>query len=271
MDTVAFSTFKAASKFPLGQIASFFNISRDAGWKEYIKISGDEIEKIFMYDTPEKSVYLYSYGCITFVNFSQEEIRIFFDYLNKLYVETDPSLTSQFNEAHAVKVNDDGTVSLWRDSDEIFEYSDIICDIVSSVLAKSTELYKIETELTKVLDEADKFIVYMSLGYLRANSRKVISTIAQCIRFKYRSIESVRILDRPPEFNRTIESREIFDSLSRFYELDDRYEVMTNRMGILDSVTGEYFEFRSQKSEQRLIFFELILLLFFPLFRILFE
>lgn len=268
MERVILYTYKAAAKLPLVQIASYFNLKLEAGWKEYIKIDSTEVEKLLKYASSNKAVYLYSYGCISFLNFSQEEIYIFLEYLRKIFVELDNKLISKFSETHVMKVENDVNIKLWEDAEETFQYQEYIYDIAAAVLAKSTELYKIETELSEVLDEAGKFITYLNKGYLRANTKKVISTIAKCTRFKYRSIENVRILDRPPEFNRTIESRQIFDTLSVFYELDERYAVLSNRMGILDSITGEYFSFRSKQSERRLLLFEVLLLCLFPLFHL---
>lgn len=260
-----FNTFKVATRLPLVQIASYFNLINDAGWKEYIKIGSDEIEKIFMYGSRNKSVYLYKYGCITFVNFKYHEIQYFFEYLNKIYVDLDNKLISKFSETHIMTVDKDGFVRLWEDSEEIYKINNTLLDIAATVLAKSTELYKIETELNSVLDESEQLIDYLNIGRLRANSKRVISIIARCTRFKYRSIESVRLLDRPPEFAKTIENRKVFDDLSTVYELNDRYTTMLSRTDILDSITEEYFSYKSSQSERRLLMFEIMLLAIFPL------
>lgn len=264
MNILMFNTFKVAMRLPLVQIASYFNIDKDA-WKEYIKIGSDDIEKIFMYGSMNKSVYLYKYGCITFVNFKYHEIQYFFEYLNKIYVELDNKLISKFSETHVMAVDDEGFVRLWEDAEEVHKLDGFLLDITATVLAKSTELYKIETELTKVLDEAEQLINYLNIGRLRANSRRVISIIAKCTRFKYRSIESVRLLDRPPEFTKTIETKKVFDELSAFFELNDRYTTMLSRTDVLDSITEEYFSYKSNQAERRLLMFEIALLAIFPI------
>lgn len=264
MNTIIFNTFKVATKLNLAQIATYFGLKKDAGWKEFITIKGDIIEKIFMYDSSDKSVYLYKYGCITFVNFKLHEIQHFFEYLTKIYVEIDNKLISKFTETHVMNVKED-LVKLWESSEEMHQYDEIIVDIVATVLSKSTEMNKIETELIKVLDDAGLLINYLNTGILRANSKKVISIIAQCTRFKYRTIESVRLLDRPAEFSKTIEIRKIFDDISNFFELDDRYATMSSRTDVLDSITKKYFDFKHKQSESRLLKFEILLLAIFPL------
>ena len=175
---------------------------------------------------------------------------------------------SRFNEFHGIDLSEDGDIKLWHESEEQFKYSGTIMDIAANILAKSTELNKIEAELKVVLDEADMFIRYLKNGKLRANTKKVVSIIGECVRFKYNTLESVRLLDRPPEFN-TIKTKKIFDIFSNYYELNERYDVLLNRINVLDSITEEYFSFRSNQSERRLILFEVFLLLLFPLMRLL--
>jgi uncharacterized Rmd1/YagE family protein len=264
MNVIMFNTFKVASRLPLVQVASYFNIKNDA-WKEYVKIDSEEIEKILKYVSSSKSVYLYKYGCITFVNFKYHEIQQFFEYLNKIYVDLDNKLISKFSETHVMTVDNDGMVRLWEDAEELYPFNDTMVDTAATVLAKSTELHKIETELNNVLDEAENLINYLNIGRLRANSRKVISIIAQCTRFKYRSIESVRLLDRPPEVDKTIETKQVFNELSEFFELNDRYVTMQSRTDVLDSITAEYFSYKSDQAERRLLIFEIMLLAIFPL------
>lgn len=267
MENIIFNTYKVASKLPLLQIAPFFNIKLE-GWKEYIKLNKSDIERILKYSS-EKLIYLYKYGCITFVGFNQDEIHMFLDYFRNSFVELDNRLITLYNESHTMTISDDGYIKLWHESEQQFKYNEIIIDIVANIIAKSTELNKIEAELKVVLDEADLFIGYLKKGRLRANTKKVVSTIAECIRFKYNTIESVRLLDRPPEFNNTIRTRKIFDIFSDYYELTDRYDVLSNRTNVLDSITEEYFDFRSNQSERRLILFEVLLLLLFPLMHLL--
>lgn len=266
MERIMLNTYKISSRLPLIQIASFFNLKLE-GWKEYIKLNKNDIEKILKYSS-EKTVYLYRYGCITFVGFNQDEIYVFLEYLRNSFDELDNRLMTLYNEFQEIDISEDGYIKLWHEAEEQFKYSETIVDIAANILAKSTELNKIESELKVVLDEADMFIGYLKNGKLRANTKKVVSIIGECVRFKYNTLESVRLLDRPPEFN-TIRTKKIFDIFSGYYELNERYDVLSNRINVLDSITEEYFSFRSNQSERRLILFEVFLLLLFPLIRLL--
>ncbi|MDP4128234.1 MAG: RMD1 family protein [Bacillota bacterium] len=269
MERIILNTYKVATRLPLVQIATVVNLKKAAGRKEYIKFDRAEIEKILNYDSGEKAVYLYKYGCTTFLNFNQDEISILLDYLGTLFIDLDYKLLSKFKENHEMILSSDGYVNLWECDEAEFPYQQHVDDIAATVLAKSTELYKIETELSEVLDEAGTFIRQLNKGYLRANSKKVASILAKSIRFRYRSIESVRLLDRPSEFKKTFESRQLFDKMSEYFELHERYAVISNQMNILDSIMGEYLSFGSKQSEHRLLLFEILLLASFPLLHIL--
>lgn len=269
MDKIMFYTFKAAFKLPLVQIASFFNIKFDAAWKGYLKLDESVIEKIFMYSS-KKSVYLYKHGCITFVNFNQDEIHYLLGYLRKLYVEIDDRLMYRYYESHDIFITNQGSIKLWNESDSQYNYSAEIIDAVATILAKSVELNKIENELSQLMDDADIFIANLKIGRYRANNKKIISTVLECNRFKINTIESVRLLDRPPEFSKTIELREVYDVFSDYFELNDRYLNLSNRINVLDSILEEYFDFRNNESQHRLLLFEIMLLAIFPLMHILF-
>jgi len=269
MERIILNTYKVATRLPLVRIASFINLRKDVGWKEYIKFNGTDVEKILKYDSANKAVYLYKYGCITFLNFNQDEISIFLEYLGTLFVDLDYKLLSKFNETHEMILSRGVRLNLWDGDEVIFDYHQQVDDIAAAVLAKSTELYKIETELSAVLDEAGKFISQLNKGFLWANTKKVSSTLAKSIRLKYRSIESVRLLDRPSEFSRTLELRQIFDRMSEYFELNERYAVISNQWEILDSITGDYLNFGTKQSERRLLLFEILLLASFPLLHIL--
>lgn len=269
MERIVFNTYKVAVRLPLLRIASFINLEKDVSWKEYIKLDEAEVEKILKYASANKSVYIYRYGCMTFLNCNQDEISIVLEYLRTLYIDIDYELLHKFNETHEIPGSRDNFINLWPESELNFHYQSLVDDIVAGVLAKSVELYNIETELSEVLDAAGHFISHLNKGYLRANTKKVISTLTKSIRFKYRSIESVRLLDRPSEFNKTIEARQIFDRLSEYFEVNKRYVVLANQINILDSITREYFSFRTKQSERRLLLFEILLLASFPLLHIL--
>ncbi len=271
MERVIFNAYKIADRLPLLQISTHFDLRQEADWKESLKLDEKHVEKVLAYTGADRAVYLYKYGCAAFVNCSRAETDQFLTYLGRQFVMIDARALDQFNETHVIIHTEDGYVRLWEDSGKVFADEPYVNDAVAAVLAKSTELHKIEQELSDVLDIADKYIGKLGKGSLIMNARGAASTIAKSIRFKYRSIENVRLLDRPSAFNKTMGVRQVFDKMSDYFELASRYGVLSNQIGILDSITEEYFSLGGWQSERRLILFEVLLLLIFPLLHILAE
>lgn len=266
MKQITFNTYKVADRFPLGRIAEYFKFQNTASWREYIVIESVNLEKVLKYSTTEKRAYIFKFGCMTFVNFNQDEVYTFLEFLQSLVGKLDYVLFSRFNESHSMELYDDGTCSLWVSGDERVPWSEGINDIVAIILAKSTELYKIEVELSDLLDETENFIFYLQKGKLRANTRRVTSTVARIVRFRYRGIESIKILDRPREAEGEILSRQVYDQMAVYYELEDRYEVLEGQMDNLQSITESYFKLGKNQTENRLLWLEVFLLALFPLF-----
>ena len=140
MDRIVFNAYKVATRLPLIQIASFFNLKPE-GWRQYIKLNKSIIEKILKYSS-EKIVYLYKYGCITFVGFNQDEIHVFLEYLRNSFIESDNKLITLYNESHTIYISEDGYIKLWSESEEQFKYNETIIDITANILAKQNcQLY----------------------------------------------------------------------------------------------------------------------------------
>lgn len=266
MESVLFVTHKVADKLPLGTLAEYFRLPSPTRWREYIKIEESQLDTVLKYSVHQKAVYAFTYGCITFVNFDQDETYSFLEFLQSLVGALDFKMLHKYSESHRMELYADGNCSLWANGDESMPWSSQVADITAIVLAKSTEFYKVEVELSNLLDEAEIFIAYLQKGRLRSNAKKVASALSKIIRFKYMSLESIRIFDRPAEADRTLLSRRVYDEMANYYELEDRYEIVRKQMDDLQSLAGTYFSLGSNQTEHRLLWLEVFLLALFPLF-----
>lgn len=86
MDSINFSCYLIAPKLPLNKLVEFFKMHRHLSWEEYIVLKGMHLEPILKYATEHKQVYLFEFGCVTFVNFSHAEIHVFIDYLDVTFI-----------------------------------------------------------------------------------------------------------------------------------------------------------------------------------------
>lgn len=254
MGSASFKCYKISLKLPLDKIESFFNLPEFPDWKEYIILDGKHISKILQYDAETKTVYLFKYGCVCFVNFNENELYIFLQYIDSIIGSIDFILFSKFNANHTENMDD--TKLMPGNAG----YIDIICII----LAKSVELDKLERDLEELLDKAEKHINLMQSEKLRIN-KKIILTASGILRLEYHYANNIHIFERNSYNYGDIESRASFDKLSRYYELDERRRVIQSKMDDIRKIMKAYSFFSYKQRESRTLWFEIALLSLFPL------
>lgn len=269
MKTIHLNSFKIFTKLPLNKIAAFFKMLRPLSWKEYIVLKGQHLEMILKHSIEGKQVYLFEFGCITFVNLDSDEIRIFLEYIESIIGKLDYMSFAKFYERHLLYMENDEACRLWKEDDRIFLYQESILPIVANILAKSTALSKIEGEVNVLLDDAENFIKKLQIGQLYLNSKEFQEINTKILRFQYDIINTIRILDRTSSGNSNRLSMEISDALSTYYELQDRVDIIQSKIDDLQRVMKSYSTLSFKQNENRLYWFEIFLLVLFPLSHIL--
>jgi len=271
MKNFTFKSYKIAPSLPLKKIESFFRISRQFTWKEYIVLEGEHIETVLKYAAGSRKVFLFKFGCATFINFSEHEIHTFLKYLESITDNVKIAIYTEYSESHNITVSDNGKCRLWDKSEETIPYGEYILHAVSIVLAKSVELNLIEKDASELLDESESFIIHLQKGVLRASTRKFTKTISKILKFEYNSVNSIKIYDRPVSDKYPIESRAAYDSLAKYYELHKRFDAIHNKINNLREIIKSYSSLSYKKNEFRLLAFEIFLLILFPLSRLLLQ
>jgi len=265
MKKLNFICYKVALSLPLEKIAAFLKTQMTFSWKEYIELKDKQLDIILKTDSEDKSVYLFKYGCISFVNFSNDEIYSFLKYIELIIGKIDYSLFYEYHESHVLEVDDDLCCSFCNESNTKIKYTDDINHTIAIILAKSVEMSTFDTKLSELLGNAEKFIVFLQKGRLKWYRKKSCLIISKILRFEFDSINSVRILDRPLFAEHSIKSKEIYDSLMEYFEISDRFKILQNKINDLREITELYTSLSQNQSEYRLIMFEILLLLLFPL------
>lgn len=264
MENIKIKSVKVAAFFSLDKIVELLNIPMQFKWDEYLILSGSDLDLILKYNTKDKHVYIFKYGCISFANFEDEEIFTFIKYIESIGSKINYSLIYKYYDIHNVKTLPNQKIKLWQSSDAEYDYNDKLIHTVSIILSKSTELYRFESELNKLLDEAEKFITFLQKGRLGFYRRKSSLLISRILRFKYDSIHNIRVLDRPGFVEQSISLRNIYDNLSKYYELDERLNIVKGKMSSLHDILDLYTSLSFNQSETRLLLFEIFLLALFP-------
>lgn len=268
MENIRIKSIKATTFFSLNKIVEFLGIPMKFSWREYITLSESELDLVLKYNTKNKHVYIFKYGCISFVNFEDEEIYTFIKYIESIGAKINYTLLYKYYDIHNIKVLPDQRVELWENSNCEYSNNDSLIHIISVILSKSTELSKFESELNRLLDDAEKFIIFLQKGRLGFYRRKSSLLISKILRFEYDSIHNIKILDRPDFVEQALELRDIYDNLSKYYELDERLNVVKGKIDSLHDILDLYSSLSFNQIENRLILFEIFLLALFPAFHL---
>lgn len=264
MKTIRFRSLKVGPSILLEKPVSFFRMQRTSTWKEYIVLGPADLEQVLKRPCREEQAYLFEFGCVCMVNFSEGDKEVFLEFLAGMVEALDYSMIARFGESHVLQVDDGGQFRPWADSALSFEYNAEVPPVVATILAKSAAMNKIELDISSNLDEFGAYIDYLKRGRLRINKKGLSVMVTKFLKFEHESIGSVRIFDRsiPDSYSRL--SRELYDALAEHYELNDRFEVLRSKIGSLRSTMKTYNSLSYRQSENRLYLFEIFLLGLFP-------
>ncbi|MDF2924500.1 MAG: hypothetical protein K0R57_3414 [Paenibacillaceae bacterium] len=293
MTTIYFKSCKIGMSIPLEKPAAFFKVSeringeaaslldkrmaskgghqapipgvqKTSVWKEFIMLSGPQLEQILKKPCDGMYVYLFEFGCITFVNLGEWEIQTFLEFIAGMVDSIDYSMIARFSESHLLEIGDDGNFSPWEGSGRSFKYEEPIIQLIAIILAKSTALNKIETDVDENMDESGAYIDYLKRGRLRINKKTLSLLMTKFLKFEYEIISSIRIFERSVDANHTRNGRELYDCLAEYYEMNDRFDVLQRKIDSLRSTMKTYNSLSYRQSENRLYLFEIFLLGLFP-------
>ncbi|WP_058301164.1 RMD1 family protein [Gorillibacterium timonense] len=260
-----FKSCVIGSSIDLDKPASFFRIERTVSWKEYLELNEAHLERILQKPCPGKRVYLFEYGCATFLDLDEGEQQTFYEFLAGLVDEIDYAMVARYTESHVLEVDEEGEFSPWDGSPLRFRVEESILPLVASLLAKSAALTKIEADVDDHLDQSEQLIDNLQRGRLRFNKRSSSSVLAKFLKFEFDSILTIRIFDRTTAEGDSWNSRSLYDALAEHYELNDRYEVIESKMGSLRTAMKTHNSLSFESNENRLYVWEIFLLLLFPL------
>lgn len=265
MRTLRFKSCKLSPSIPLEKTATFFRMPRTSSWKEYIVLYGHHLEEVLKKPCGSMRAYLFEFGCMTFVDFDEADIQIFLEFMEGMVEDVDYSMVARFAETHVLEVENESEFRPWPESGSTYIFEDAVIPLTAMILAKSSALNKIELDVNANIDESETYIEYLRKGRLRLNKKTLSMMISKFLKFEYESMNNIRIFDRSVAANNSLSSREIYDALSEYYELHDRFDVLQNKIGSLRSTMKSYNSLSYRQIENRLYVFEIFLLVLFPL------
>lgn len=266
MRQINFNCYKIAAKIPLASFALFLGVQEMPHHKEYMEIKRDYLTQILKYDKEEQAVFLFEFGCITFVNFNLEEIRTFSVFMDKFLKNSKRQTFIRFHQPFSISVDDQNSFHLFGASSSINKFSGIVIPTIGIALAKLTALMAIEENLNLIFDETENLVNRMQNGKINIKAAKYAKEMAKILRFEYDSAYCIHVFERCDIANSFLESRILYDQMIENFNYRKRINILQQKMDALHYIFKTFMSFSQNWQENRQLYIEIALLALFPLF-----
>jgi uncharacterized Rmd1/YagE family protein len=262
MSNYSFRAQAICSEFNIVNIAKHYKITKKVKWEEPLIIRGELLNNIK--DFEDKSVYLYYFGTMVFINFNSDEIESYIDYIKSI-----PNSIKSINTDMKYECIEEYKIIEDTNSDEQIDFDDYITkeaqkyhfDMIALVLAKSVALEVIEARVDIVFDDIELIIRKMKLGKLNINEKKSVSLIGKILAFKHTTISYIMLLDKPAVTWKDQDAGIFFNDLADLFELDDRHEKLNAKIETLLNTTEIFADLSHSKKSTNLEIIVILLIL----------
>lgn len=265
MKHIDFECYKVAAKLPLAVFRSYLGVKQQPHRSEYLEIKGGSLAQVMKYGKEEQSVFLFSFGCVTFVQFSPDEIRLFLHFMDALMKPGRNSALAG-REALSFDVSGEGLFRLREQDAEEMRFSPLVVPTLAAALAKLTALSAMEEDVLTIFDEAESFVDRMQRGRLNIRAVKYAKEMAKILRFQYDSAYCIRIFERCDLAEQYLESRVLFDRFMEEHQYRQRIQVLQQKTDALHRTFDTFLTLSQNWQENRELYIEIALLAIFPFF-----
>ncbi|NLD46791.1 MAG: RMD1 family protein, partial [Clostridiaceae bacterium] len=116
------------------------------------------------------------------------------------------------------------------------EFQNFFPELISTVVAKSVALEKTEEQLGKILVTLETMVDKLEKGKLNISNKEIAKTTSKIVRHEYNTIAYIMILDKPDITWSNSDAELLYNQMSDFFELNDRYVILKEKTNILNSI-----------------------------------
>ncbi|MFN3692376.1 MAG: RMD1 family protein [Fervidobacterium sp.] len=211
-------------------------------------------EEPFKFKFSEGFVYVYSFGAVVGINVSTK-------HFNSLLAELDEYVIGNVRhssiETLEVIQSKEKEIEVYQDKVYVPKIDEGTTYTISFVLAQSVSLHRIEQKTGTLIDEIEKFL--SERGKV-AKGRKALGLAMKILKTRHEILSDVMILDKPDIAWENETYDQIYQKLSRYYELSRRYKNVTTKLDHAFEVASVLLEIHS---ESKANFLEWMIILLF--------
>ncbi len=261
MNTLELKAAALANELNLNKIAAHFGINRKYRWEESLKLNESSLKGIVL-DPSQKTVIIFFFGSMVFVNFQHHEIIDVIKYLGRVEKNLFTINSLEYVDDYSIELDPDQELLIGHETLISPEQRDYHQEIIATILAKSVALERIEVDIDNLLDEIEDIVLDLRKGNLDVSDRKLAKTSARILGFRLNTISSIMLLDKPEITWTNEEAEALYNRLSSLFELADRYENMRHKTEMLMDITQVFTELAHNKRGNRLEWIIIILIAF---------
>jgi uncharacterized Rmd1/YagE family protein len=186
------------------------------------------LEKAFYARVSDKYIFLTSFGCLAFLGFSKPEIdefikplasQIKFGHINQDYkIEEEPELPTPF------RVTNEKLFLKSKTDSQLF--------VAALIVSQSVGLEKYEAVLDSKLATSKSLLSQKMTGYF--GKRKALIALANSLALlRHEIIVDMHLLDKPNILWDDETAEKLYNELSIFFELKERFEIVEFKLSLL--------------------------------------
>lgn len=233
------SIFKAlflSSEINLSKIAQHFGINQKFKWEDLLLLDEQSLKGLLR-ETADKTVYIFHFGAMVFVNFEHHQMMDVINYIKQIEKSINATNPFQFADDYRLEVNTEADPTINNDTMVTAVTDASQGEIIATVLAKSVALEKIEADIDLLLDDIEEVVGFLEQGKLNVSDDQLAKMSAKILGYKFNTISYIRLLDKPSITWVNEEASQLFIELSTIFEMEDRYKNIRHKSETLMDIT----------------------------------
>ncbi|WP_261300704.1 RMD1 family protein [Paenibacillus andongensis] len=235
MKDITFKAMAVTNEIDLNKIAIHCGIPKKYTWEQPLILRGSILKSILNKENDDiQQVLVFSFGSVVFVNHTRmDEITDFLKFIQSFEPDIDLQPAERYTDDYSLHIEEIDSMELTDKYVVVAEYKSFYPELISTVLAKSVALEKIEEQLGKIHDSLEIMIDRLEKGKLRVSNKELARTTAKIVRHEYNTLAYIMILDKPDLTWTNSTASEFYDGMMNFFELNDRFKILKSKTDIL--------------------------------------
>ncbi|MGO4270002.1 RMD1 family protein [Paenibacillus sp. TAF58] len=235
MKDITFKAMAVTNEIDLNKIAIHCGIPKKYTWEQPLILKGEILKSILRKEFDDiQQVLVFSFGSVVFVNHTHmDEITGFLKFIQSFEPNVELQPAERYTDEYRLHIEEIDRMELTDKYVMVAEYESFYPELISTVLAKSVALEKIEEQLGKIHDSLEIMIDRLEKGKLRVGNKELARTTAKIVRHEYNTLAYIMILDKPDLTWTNSTASEFYDGMMNFFELNDRYKILKSKTDIL--------------------------------------